>query len=147
MFDSFFLAVLALLAFPVMAIVALIRANEARGLLWRLNLRVAALESGLAPAAALPAQPPAEPAPASPHSGRARGASASGSAANAAAASVSPALTSTICGNAAARAGRFRGTGRHPLGRLDRRRGARARRHISGALLRSSKASSAPASG
>src|SRR5579864_8250735 len=66
MFDPFFLAVLALLAFPVMAIVALIRANEARGLLWRLDSRVAALESGLAPAAALPAQPPAEPAPASP---------------------------------------------------------------------------------
>jgi uncharacterized membrane protein len=66
MFDPFFLAVLALLAFPVMAIVALIRANEARGLLWRLDSRVAALESGLAPTAALPAQPPAEPAPASP---------------------------------------------------------------------------------
>ena len=33
MFDSFFLGVLVLLAFPVMAIVALIRANEARGLL------------------------------------------------------------------------------------------------------------------
>ena len=66
MFGFFFLGVLVLLAFPVMAIVALIRANEARGLLWRLDSRVAALERGLAPAAALPAQPTAEPAPASP---------------------------------------------------------------------------------
>ena len=66
MFDPFFLAVLVLLAFPVMAIVALIRANEARGLLRRLDSRVAALEDGLAPAAAVPTLPPAEPAPASP---------------------------------------------------------------------------------
>jgi uncharacterized membrane protein len=66
MFGFFFLGVLVLLAFPVMAIVALIRANEARGLLRRLDSKVAALEHGLAPAAALPAQPPAELAPASP---------------------------------------------------------------------------------
>ena len=66
MFVWFFLAVLALLAFPVIAIVALVKANEARGLIRLLDSRVNVLERGSAAAGALPSQPTAEPAPLAP---------------------------------------------------------------------------------
>jgi uncharacterized membrane protein len=62
MFDWFFLGVLLLLAFPVIAIVALVKAINLNDLLRRLETRVALLERGTAPVAA-PAPPPrAEPA-------------------------------------------------------------------------------------
>ena len=134
MFDLFFLGVLALLAFPVMAIVALIRANEARGLLWRLDSRVAALERDLAPAATLPAQPPAEPAPASPQAAAPAAPPPPEPLPPPPSASV-PQSPPPSPATPPPAAGGFRGTGWHPLGCLDRWCRAGARRHISGALL------------
>ncbi len=71
MFDSTFdliisLVVLVVLAFPVIAIIALVKAHELRTLLYGLDLRVATLERGLASATAPSAPIVAGPAPAPP---------------------------------------------------------------------------------
>ena len=66
MFDWFFLGVLLLLAFPFIAIVALVKAINVNDLLRRLEARVALIERGAAPLAAAAPPPAPEPAPARP---------------------------------------------------------------------------------
>ncbi len=132
--DGLFVSiVLLLLAAPVIGIVALIRSITDRNLLLQLDSRVRVLEGvRVAAGAATPARAEPAPAPAT-IVARTGGAYAHTCPTNAAT-NISLAFVAFACPIVDAASDRLRGKIRHALGGLGRRRGAGARRYLSGAL-------------
>ena len=142
--EFFFVLGLGLLAFPIIAIVALVKTISINDRLDAIEARLAALESAYRSAApgAAPQRRRPSPAPAATHPGHsrrrgrtaARGAAGTAAAAQTHSRSAYPACTANRAGGARTRR-QLRGKIRHPLDGLDRRRGAGARRHLPREIL------------